>query len=84
MGNYFRIQHEFLLIATRGNIPPPETDNRPESIIRAKRTTKHSEKPQIVYEIIEKMYPELAKVELFARATREGWSAWGQEVTSQI
>src|SRR5215475_14918180 len=27
MGNYFRIQHELLLIATKGSIPPPTTDN---------------------------------------------------------
>jgi N6-adenosine-specific RNA methylase IME4 len=80
MGNYFRIQHELLLIATKGNIPPPETDNRPASIIKVKRSTKHSEKPSIVYGIIEKMYPELARVELFARKEHAGWAAWGAEI----
>lgn len=79
MGNYFRIQHELLLIATKGSIPPPTTDNRPASIVRFKRSTKHSEKPEIFYEIIEAMYPELPKVELFARATRKGWKTWGNE-----
>lgn len=79
MGNYFRIQHELLLISTRGEIPPPETDNRPASIVRHKRSTKHSEKPEVFYGIIEAMYPELPKVELFARSTREGWKSWGNE-----
>ena len=79
MGNYFRIQHELLLIATRGSIPPPTTDNRPASIVKHKRSTKHSEKPDVFYDIIETMYPELPKVELFARETREGWKAWGNQ-----
>lgn len=84
MGNYFRIQHELLLIATRGSIPPPITDARPASIIREKRSTKHSEKPQSVYAIIEAMYPEFPKVELFARAPRKGWATWGNEVESNL
>ena len=31
------------------------------------------------YEIIEQMYPTLPKIELFARRTRPGWAAWGNE-----
>jgi N6-adenosine-specific RNA methylase IME4 len=80
MGNYFRIQHELLLIATRGDIPPPKTENRPASIVKFKRSTKHSEKPDVFYGIIEAMYPELPKLELFARQPREGWKAWGNEI----
>lgn len=80
MGNYFRVQHELLLIATRGNIPPPTTDNRPASIVKFKRSTKHSEKPEVFYGIIEAMYPELPKLELFARTTRKGWKSWGNEI----
>jgi N6-adenosine-specific RNA methylase IME4 len=30
-------------------------------------------------ELIERMYPELPKIELFARAAREGWTAWGNQ-----
>lgn len=80
MGNYFRIQHELLLIATRGEIPPPITKNRPASIVRHKRSTTHSEKPDVFYDIIEAMYPELPKLELFARTPREGWINWGNEI----
>jgi N6-adenosine-specific RNA methylase IME4 len=84
MGNYFRIQHELLLIATRGNIPPPKTDARPASIIRQKRSTTHSEKPEIFYEIIEEMYPELPKLELFARSRRKGWKTWGTQLEGEV
>jgi N6-adenosine-specific RNA methylase IME4 len=48
------------------------------SVIRSCRGT-HSEKPELVYEMIERMYPALPKLELFAGGRREGWSAWGNQ-----
>lgn len=78
MGYYFRQRHEILLVATKGNIPVPLPRDRPDSIFRSPRQ-KHSRKPEIVYEIIEKMYPHLPKIELFARSARSGWSVWGNQ-----
>ncbi len=40
----------------------------------------HSRKPDEAYHLIEGMYPELPKLELFARSCRAGWDAWGNEV----
>jgi N6-adenosine-specific RNA methylase IME4 len=37
--------------------------------------------------MIERMYPELPKIELFSRSRREGWTAWGnqsQQATDQF
>jgi N6-adenosine-specific RNA methylase IME4 len=53
--------------------------NRPSSVITAPRR-EHSRKPDEAYELIEQMYPELPKIELFARQRRNGWDAWGKEV----
>lgn len=78
MGYYARQQHELLLIATRGTPPVPEPKNRPSSIIRVDRG-EHSKKPDEAYTIIEKMYPEYKKIELFSRNRREGWAAWGNQ-----
>jgi N6-adenosine-specific RNA methylase IME4 len=78
MGYYVRSKHELLLIATRGKFGPPAEDCRPESIIIADRG-KHSEKPAVVYELIEKMYPGHKYIELFARSKRDGWTSWGNE-----
>jgi N6-adenosine-specific RNA methylase IME4/ParB-like chromosome segregation protein Spo0J len=78
MGNYVRQQHEHLLIARRGEIPTPAPDRRPSSVIRADRR-EHSRKPDEAYELIERMYPELPKIELFARNSRPGWNAWGNQ-----
>jgi N6-adenosine-specific RNA methylase IME4 len=78
MGYYFRQQHEILLVATKGNIPVPEPSSRHSSVISIDRG-QHSKKPEKFYEIIEKMYPELPKIELFCRSRRSGWAAWGNQ-----
>ena len=80
MGYYARLQHELLLIACRGDLPPPHERHRPASIFSAPRS-KHSEKPERFYEIIEAAYPDVPRIELYARNTRSGWSSWGNEVT---
>jgi N6-adenosine-specific RNA methylase IME4 len=46
----------------------------------APRPGRHSEKPVVFYETIERMYPGLPRIELFARAVRPGSTAWGNEV----
>ncbi|MGB9846678.1 MAG: MT-A70 family methyltransferase, partial [Desulfotomaculales bacterium] len=79
MGYWFRIQHELLLLGIKGDFPPPEVKNRFDSVIRSQRE-KHSKKPEIVYEMIEKMFPGRSYLELFARNTRPGWASWGNEV----
>lgn len=79
MGYYARGRHELLLIATKGDTSPPGTVRRGDSVIHAGRT-EHSKKPEIVYEIIESMYPGHDYLELFARSKRDGWTVWGLEV----
>jgi len=79
MGYYARQRHELLLIATAGTMVRPAPATLSDSVIEAPRG-RHSEKPVIVHEIIERMYPELPRIELFARARRDGWAAWGGEL----
>jgi N6-adenosine-specific RNA methylase IME4 len=79
MGIYVRQQHELLIIASRGNPIVASPPTLPASVFSSPRG-KHSEKPIIVYEFIEQMYPDLPKIELFARSRRAGWDAWGNEV----
>jgi N6-adenosine-specific RNA methylase IME4/ParB-like chromosome segregation protein Spo0J len=78
-GIWARIQHEQLLIGTKGKIPAPAPGTQPPSVIRAK-PGKHSEKPDIFAEIIEKMFPTLPKLEMFARKPRPSWTTWGNEL----
>jgi len=78
-GYYFRGQHELLLMATRGSPGTPPPAARVPSVLNSARS-EHSQKPDEVYTIIEQMYPDLPKLELFARQKRDGWASWGNEV----
>ena len=77
IGWYFWGDHEILLVATKGSFLPKE---KVSSVLKAPRR-EHSKKPDEVYEIIEKMYPDNKYLELFARGKpRKGWKTWGKEV----
>lgn len=77
-GYYVRTRHEHLLIAARGRPITPAEEDRPDSVLRSRRTNKHSEKPPI-HRLIDKMYPGLPKIELFARESVKGWARWGNQ-----
>jgi len=79
MGYYFRIQHEHLLIGTKGAPGVPGETARPDSIF-SQAKTKHSSKPEIVYNMIEAAYPGKNYLEMYARKKRDGWSQYGNEV----
>ena len=67
-GHYVRAKHEELFICVKGyGLGVPAEQDRWESVISAERK-EHSEKPEIFYEIIEKMYPRRTRIERF----REG------------
>ena len=79
MGYYFRIHHEHLLIGTIGAPGVPGENARPDSIF-SQAKTKHSSKPEIVYDMIEAAYPNKRYLELFARTKRNNWTIWGNEI----
>jgi N6-adenosine-specific RNA methylase IME4 len=48
-------------------------------VVTAPRS-EHSAKPDVFAELIERWYPESAKIELFRRGpARLGWAAWGNQ-----
>ena len=83
MGLYNRAQHEQLLLAKKGKPKMPEIRNLHGSVIYCKRG-KHSVKPIIFRDIINKAHPKLSKIELFARPSSldyiNGWDYWGHGV----
>lgn len=78
MGYWFRQQTELLLVGIRGAMPSPEPASRVSSLITSRRG-KHSQKPDCVYRMIETMYPDLSRIELFSRQQRSGWAAFGNQ-----
>ena len=77
LGFYVYGQHEILLIGVRGSMLP--IGEMFSSVIKAGNII-HSKKPEIVYEIIEKMYPGCKYVELFARNKKTNWESWGNQI----
>jgi N6-adenosine-specific RNA methylase IME4 len=73
---------EFVLVGSpvaKGR-PMPLADEAVCQVVLAPRGV-HSAKPIEVQQGIERLYPEARRLELFARQRRDGWEAWGDEVT---
>lgn len=77
-GYWFRNRHELLLVGTKGNVPAPAPGMQLDSVFAAPLGP-HSEKPDAAYEMIERYFPNLPKIELNARRERPGWIPWGNE-----
>jgi N6-adenosine-specific RNA methylase IME4 len=72
---------EFVLAASpvaKGR-PMPLADEGVAQVVLAPRGA-HSEKPAEVAARIERLYPEVRRLELFARQRRDDWDAWGDDV----
>ncbi len=80
LGGTFGTSAEFLLFARRGSLKHKE--RHWSTWFEAKRL-KHSEKPELARDIIDKCFGGL-KIELFARQRTLGWDVWGNEVKSDI
>ena len=78
MGYYARQRHELILIGAKGKPELPEPEYRPDSVIESPRG-KHSEKPKILHNMLEDIYPGRSRLEMFARNKRKGWSVWGNQ-----
>lgn len=76
MGHYFRNNTEHVVFATRGRLPVLR-HNCPTSFT-APKTKKHSEKPEVFFDIVTSMSPG-PYLEMFARAERAGWALWGNQ-----
>lgn len=77
-GFWVRNEHEHLLLGRRGRFPLPPNSVKPRSVLRGGRR-EHSRKPDELFAIIDRCWPDARKVELFARQTRRGWDCWGNE-----
>ena len=80
-GHYNSVRHEFLLVCTRGSYTPLAQDRKlHDSVVSIPKTDKHSEKPEEFRQIIDQIYPDGPKIELFARREVAGWKSWGNEI----
>lgn len=76
-----RFGHEYLLYMYKGKLMPVAKNERGKiHTVFTEQVKRHSQKPEEAYRIIERLYPDARKLELYARNTREGFDCWGNEV----
>jgi N6-adenosine-specific RNA methylase IME4 len=80
LGNYLRNSTEHLLFATRGKAP---VQYRSQPTWIQAPVQDHSHKPEEQYALIERVSPG-PYLELFARRPQPGWSAWGNQISSDV
>lgn len=75
-----RFGHEYLLYCySRKLLPVAKAERGKIHSVFTEQVKRHSQKPEISYEIIERLYPDATKLEMYARTVREGWDGWGNE-----
>jgi N6-adenosine-specific RNA methylase IME4 len=83
-GFWQRDNAEELLVATIGNVVAPAPGTQSLAAIDAP-TEKHSQKPAVFAEMIERLFPNTPKLEMYARPPfRAAWTVWGNEVPGGI
>jgi N6-adenosine-specific RNA methylase IME4 len=76
-----RYGHEYLLYMYKGKMLPVAKEERGKiHTVFTEKATRHSKKPDKAYKIIEALYPNTKKLEMYARNIRDGWDCWGNEV----
>jgi len=79
-----RYGHEYLLYMYKGKLTKVATEERGKiHSVFTEQVKKHSQKPEISYQIIERLYPNCEKIEMYARQRRNGWDSWGDEVPKE-
>lgn len=76
-----RFSHEYLLWFYKAKLPSIAVEQRGKFLtVLRERATVHSKKPLCAYEMIEALYPDATRLEMYARAERQNWDCWGNEV----
>lgn len=77
-----RFTCEYLLwFYPKGRMLLPDKEARGKYPTFMQETVKrHSQKPECAYKMLEDMFRESEKIELFARKARNKWDCWGNEV----
>lgn len=79
-GHWLRNCTEHCALAVRGNVKAfaGRTLTNQSTILHAPRR-QHSRKPEQFFELVDKLCPEMTKLEMFARSSRVGWDCWGDQ-----
>lgn len=77
-GFWVRNRHELVLVCRRGGFACPRPAPFADSVLSGGQR-EHSRKPDDLQDIVDRVWPGLRKLEMFARRERAGWSSWGND-----
>lgn len=80
MGHYNSVRHEILLLCTKGACTP-DVPKLFDSVLSIERT-EHSKKPDEFRNIIDTIYPNGNRIELFARTQVNNWAVYGNQLSA--
>ena len=82
LGSWTMKNYEICLFGTKGKMLQYKKCNNIYQKVVEERN-KHSKKPQQVRDNIVKIFPNLPRIELFARQKVEGWDCWGNQIEEE-
>lgn len=75
-----RFSHEYLIWYYQPSLLPIATGCRGKfRTVFLEKAREHSRKPDTAYAMIELLYPEVNKIDVFSREKRNGWKQFGNE-----
>jgi N6-adenosine-specific RNA methylase IME4 len=79
MGHLFRQTHELVIIGTRGKYTKIRKNRSQRSVYNGPALDEHSEKPEELQNRLDIIFPNVDKLEMFARRERPGWTCVGND-----
>jgi N6-adenosine-specific RNA methylase IME4 len=75
-----RFAHEYLIWYYRGKFRPVAPALRGcFTSVFFEKPREHSRKPEFAYRLIEQLYPDAARIDVFSRQARPGWDQFGDQ-----
>jgi N6-adenosine-specific RNA methylase IME4 len=80
IGNYWRLQHEYLMLGIKSKLP---FQNKGQGSLHIHDRTSHSTKPGAIRHAVEKVSPP-KYIEMFGRVPVDGWTVFGNQVHGDL
>lgn len=75
-----RYSHEFLLWFYKDKLLPISKEQRGRFMtVFEEKSREHSRKPDFCYIMVNSLYPDLQKMDVFSREARTGWTQYGDQ-----
>ncbi len=76
-----RFAHEYLIWFYKPKMVTINADMRGKFMtVFEEKSRQHSRKPDYAYNMIESLYPDMNKIDVFSREKRDGWYQYGNQI----